>query len=274
MAKDVVKIEPEQQQSMLIKPAGTIQEAAEQFQLYQQLKEKLATKDDFQPIRGKKHPKKSFVRKVQRFFNLSCEIIRDEPLKDEGKIIAWVATARATHLQTGSFQDADGSCSFDEKNEKQRTIHNIRAHAITRAKNRAILDLVGFGDVSAEEVNHDGEYEQPDTVYKNNGHQRRTSNKNANKAFFAKLNDFADDRGYDHDFVKEKAKEALRDAYRIDSCSKLQPAEWEKIVKNFDRFLATLEEKYLNVTDISEEDIEAIADEIDLPDDSEVLQSE
>lgn len=86
--------------------------------------------------------------------------MQDEPLRDEhGAIIAWLAKARAIHLTTGAFQDADGSCSFSEKvarNPKQqaqmRTIHNIRAHAVTRAKNRAILDLVGFGEVSAEET--------------------------------------------------------------------------------------------------------------------------
>lgn len=145
----------------MITLAGSIDQMVEQFQLYQQLKTRLADKDDFQKIGKTQFPKKSFVRKIQRAFNLSCEIIQDEPLKDEkGKIIAWLAKARAIHTATGSFQEADGSCSFDEKVDRngkpikaQQTIHNIRAHAVTRAKNRAILDLVGFGDVSAEEIN-------------------------------------------------------------------------------------------------------------------------
>src|SRR5690606_7655023 len=48
---------------------------------------------------------------------------------------------------------------FDEEggkyvnpDKKRQTIHNIKAHANTRAKNRAILDLVGLGEVSAEEI--------------------------------------------------------------------------------------------------------------------------
>ncbi|MDI3298290.1 MAG: hypothetical protein QJR08_03870 [Bacillota bacterium] len=141
------------QASGIIMPAGTIEEALEAFRAYQDLKARMADRDDFQEIQGRLHPKKSFVRKVQRFFNLSCEILRDEAVRDaDGEIIAWVATARAIHLPTGTFQDGDGSCSMSEKAEKQRTIHNIRAHAITRAKNRAILDLVGFGEVSADEI--------------------------------------------------------------------------------------------------------------------------
>jgi len=148
----------------MIMPAGTVEQALQAFNQYQELKKKLGNADDFQAIKTKDgvkyHPKKSFVRKVQRFFNVSCEIIQDEPLRDEkGQIIAWLAKARAIHMGTGAYQEADGSCGFDEKvdkygkpDKKRQTIHNIRAHAITRAKNRAILDLVGFGEVSAEEI--------------------------------------------------------------------------------------------------------------------------
>jgi hypothetical protein len=152
----------QQQQNQMIMPAGTVEQALEAFKQYQELKHRLGSPEDFQQIGDKQHPKKSFVRKVQRFFNVSCEIIQDEPLTDPktGKIIAWLAKARAIHTATGAFQEADGSCGIEEKHEKQRTIHNIRSHAITRAKNRAILDLVGFGEVSAEEIN-EREYTQP-----------------------------------------------------------------------------------------------------------------
>lgn len=148
------------QKSAMITPAGSIEDILQQWDMYQELKRRIGTPEDFQKIGEKHHPKKSFVRKIQRFFNVSCEIVQDEPLRDEkGKIVAWLAKARAIHLATGAYQEADGSCGFDEKKQpNQRTIHNIRAHAITRAKNRAILDLVGFGDVSAEEIG-DGEYE-------------------------------------------------------------------------------------------------------------------
>ncbi len=36
--------------------------------------------------------------------------------------------------------------------DSQATLHNVRSHAVTRAKNRAISDLVGFGEVSADEL--------------------------------------------------------------------------------------------------------------------------
>ena len=159
---EIQEVEPNNSITM----GTSIQEAKEQFHEYQQLREELATEDDIVKISGKEHPTKSFVRKVSRFFNLSCEITEDEAIEVGGEIIGWKASARATHIGTGQYQEADGSCEMSEKSKDQQTIHNVRAHAITRAKNRAILDLVGFGEVSAEEINsthHGGNNAQSNT---------------------------------------------------------------------------------------------------------------
>ena len=153
MSDEPVEVEETQSGNQMITMGASIQEAKAQFEEYQQLREELATEDDIVKISGKEHPTKSFVRKVSRFFNLSCEITEDEAIEVGGEIIGWKASARATHIGTGQYQEADGSCEMSEKSEDQQTIHNVRAHAITRAKNRAILDLVGFGEVSAEEIN-------------------------------------------------------------------------------------------------------------------------
>jgi hypothetical protein len=37
-----------------------------------------------------------------------------------------------------------------------QTVHNVRGHAHTRAFNRAVSNLVGFGEVSADEIPPDG----------------------------------------------------------------------------------------------------------------------
>jgi hypothetical protein len=47
-----------------------------------------------------------------------------------------------------------------KRRPSQATVHNIRSHAHTRAYNRAVSNLVGFGEVSAEEIER-GE-QQPD----------------------------------------------------------------------------------------------------------------
>lgn len=209
-----------QQQPGMIMPAGTIEQALEAFNQYQQLKERLGSKEDFQQIGDRKHPKKSFVRKVQRFFNVSCEIIQDEPLTDPktGKIIAWVAKARAIHLATGAFQEADGSCGFEEKAEKQRTIHNIRAHAITRAKNRAILDLVGFGEVSAEELNERETYQQAKP--KRNGSQSKSDEQEQVQRGRKKVRELMEEKNLTDEqlkkIIKHQTKEKKDDLNKLD----------------------------------------------------------
>jgi hypothetical protein len=192
----------------MITPAGSIEQAIEQFELYQELKLRLGTADDFQQIGNKKHPKKSFVRKVQRFFNVSCEVVEISPFLDEtGKVIAWLAKARAVHLGTGAFQEGDGACSYEEKTaedplkeKRLRTIHNIRSHAVTRAKNRAILDLVGFGDVSAEEINiGDGDFLLQESGSKTNYPLMGQATTNQRKAIFA----IGKEKGLTKDEVKK-----------------------------------------------------------------------
>src|SRR5690606_19146672 len=252
----------------MITPAGSIDDAVQQFQLYQELKERLATPDDFQPIAGKQHPKKSFVRKVQRFFNISCELLRDEPLKDkEGKIIAWVATARAIHLQTGAYQDADGSCSFDEKVEKQRTIHNIRAHAITRAKNRAILDLVGFGEVSAEEINGT-EYDAPvmgTASRKPQTNSKKASDKQTN--FILKL---ARDKGVDDGLLSKM----LEKGFSVRHVADLSSTDASKVIKLLqERTLEQIKE-FVGVEETEQVEEEQIDDVASLFEGSEVIDVE
>jgi hypothetical protein len=108
-------------------------------------------------VQGKQFRKKSYWRAVSTAFRLSVEIVSDAEYVDENGGRHWLATAKAT-APDGRSATGDGSCSASEKTDRQgrptkmATLHNIRAHACTRAKNRAISDLVGFGEVSAEEL--------------------------------------------------------------------------------------------------------------------------
>jgi hypothetical protein len=57
----------------------------------------------------------------------------------------------------GQFGDGDGYCLADEvrfksRRGRQKVENDLRSTATTRAKNRATADLVGMGEVSAEEI--------------------------------------------------------------------------------------------------------------------------
>lgn len=72
-------------------------------------------------------------------------------------------------------KDSDGRKILDEfETAKNATKHNVIGHATTRAKNRAISDMSGFGEVSAEELPPEAKGEaQPDREEKQQAAQRR-----------------------------------------------------------------------------------------------------
>lgn len=132
---------------------GDVTDAIREYTRIQAALDK-ALPDCIQTIQGKQFRKKNYWRAIATAFNLTLEI-REEKL-DEAESGAWgyLATYRAT-APNGRFSDGDGSCYASEKKEAQATVHNVRAHAHTRAMNRAISNLVGFGEVSAEEIHYE-----------------------------------------------------------------------------------------------------------------------
>jgi len=144
--EDEIKLE----QQPIVMPAVSPEQALEAWKKYQALKEKIKTPEDIQLINGKEYLKKSYWRKVARFFNLSIEIV-DEKKEDlgDGKF-AYNFRARAI-APNGVFAEGAGSCDNSEKGIN-KSIHNTRTIAETRAWNRAVSNLVGAGEVSAEEM--------------------------------------------------------------------------------------------------------------------------
>jgi len=115
---------------------------------------------DYQAFKDKKtgetrrFPKRSAWRKIAYWFNLDLELIGEEIERDgRGEPIRARVRARAVH-PNGRYADGDGGCSISERGFSKLE-HDIPATAATRAMNRAISNLVGMGEVSAEEI--DGE---------------------------------------------------------------------------------------------------------------------
>lgn len=156
-----------------IQPLQTVDvEAAKDFMNnYQELVEALLDKSDYQPIQTangiKKSKKKSAWRKLATAFNISDEVIEKEIIRDEcHRIISARYEVKAT-LPNGRHGVGTGSASIYDKISKKDTKeptpfelrqrytnaeHDITSTAHTRAKSRAISDLIGAGEVSAEEL--------------------------------------------------------------------------------------------------------------------------
>jgi hypothetical protein len=160
---------------------------------YQELVEALLNETDYQKIGGKNAKKKSAWRKLATAFKISDDIVTEQLTFDEndGQIVSARYKVRAT-LPNGRSTIGVGVCSIYDKIRYSGTAknpadtetpsnfvlrgrfshaeHDVPSTAHTRAKNRAIADLIGAGEVSAEEL---GDYEEPKKV------SRRTKNGNS-----------------------------------------------------------------------------------------------
>ncbi len=126
------------------------------FKKLQEFKERLLTPNDWVDIQGKRFLKKSAWRKWALACGVSDRILSIERVPSTGKDpecgFYYRVVAEAFHLPTGRTATGAAVASSRERKSWAHEEHDIFALACTRAKNRAIADLVGGGEVSAEEV--------------------------------------------------------------------------------------------------------------------------
>ena len=139
--------------------------ALEQWNAYQKLCKGLLDDNDYQEIivkekdekgnwiKVKRHfKKKSAWQKLSRAFNVETQITDRELLRTQtGRIKEAYYCVRAT-LPNGRCVESDALCSRSEKGKDKVSDHTIMSTAKTRATNRAIAELIGAGEVSAEEM--------------------------------------------------------------------------------------------------------------------------
>jgi len=155
-----------------------IERAVEEWEQYQELCRRLLGPEDMQRIGKREFRKKSGWRKLAKAFNITDKIIDSRIDKDEdGRVISadFFVLAAAPN---GRTTEGWGGCSIweraheeDKTNDKGEVVcagpcngrkhfsnpdHDVPATAHTRAKNRAIADLIGAGEVSAEEISSAG----------------------------------------------------------------------------------------------------------------------
>lgn len=143
----------------IVRASGDVVEALKEYQLMQQGLDK-AMPDAIIEISGRQFRRKQYWRAVATGFNLDCRLVSEQKIAD-GDDWGYVVTYRAT-APNNRQADGDGACYASEKRGRgQATVHNVRSHAHTRAFNRAVSNLVGFGEVSAEEAEKDEHPAEP-----------------------------------------------------------------------------------------------------------------
>jgi len=162
------KSEQQQRESLSlaeVSPAMKPSEIRRAWREVQAAKRAILEKSDFYRPSGVDHDviRKSGVLKLAFAFNISTEIL-DERRAVDAEYACWHVRVRAT-APNGRFVDDVGSCSEIENN-RAVTEANMRHTAQTRAYNRAVLKLVGLGDVTAEEYEAEAATAQPTAAQK------------------------------------------------------------------------------------------------------------
>jgi len=133
-----------------VQPLYTPEQAAEAWKIFLELKQKLLDKSDYQMIAGKQFIKKSGFRKLIVAFNLTDRILEQERVEREDETFYWRMVVEC-EADNGRKCTGVGICDSAERNFAH-VEHDVYATAHTRAKNRAISDMVAGGIVSAEEM--------------------------------------------------------------------------------------------------------------------------
>jgi len=140
-----------------------VEQAVNFWKNYEELTTAMLDESDYQ-ISGKdKFKKKSAWRKYATAFNLSDEIIKEEITRDElGRMISAQYHIKVTSPNGRTTVGVGGCSIFDkchnindpygDKTGYSNPENDIPATACTRAKNRAIADMIGAGEVTADEI--------------------------------------------------------------------------------------------------------------------------
>ena len=137
-----------------------VKAAVEVMKQFQAIKTSVLDKNDTLSIQGKQFIKRSGWRKVSLAFNVKTQILERKITEDNGVTTAEVLVRAIA--PNGRFADELAICDSSEFTSKlQATRHNILTKATTRAINRSVSDLCGGGEVSAEEMEVEGDMSEP-----------------------------------------------------------------------------------------------------------------
>ena len=165
MVKAELIEKPQETEIVKVDTVPYVDVAIEQWDAYQRLCKGLLNDNDYQEIivkekdengnyvKVKRHfKKKSAWQKLSRAFNVDTSIVDREIERTKmGRVRDAYFCVRAS-LPNGRSVESDALCSRSEKGKDKVSDHTIMSTAKTRATNRAIAELIGAGEVSAEEM--------------------------------------------------------------------------------------------------------------------------
>ena len=142
--------EKEPTEIQVVQLMAPIEQLKRSLQDFEKLKAELLTDDDWQRIGDRKFITRSGFRKIALAFGLSDRILEEVRVDRADESFVWRIRVRVW-AKNGRRAEAVGACDSRERGFAHLE-HDAYATAHTRAKSRAISDLVAGGAVSAEEI--------------------------------------------------------------------------------------------------------------------------
>jgi hypothetical protein len=157
---------PENQIRGFLRPKYTVDEAVAAFKSFEEAKTKILDPKDIIRIgeggrpttdpKAKVHIKRGGWRKLARFFGLNTKITARQRVDTPDGHYIYIVTAHVENPQ-GETVELDGAATskdpfFTKGGSKKADEENVLMKAETVALNRAISDMLGSGEVSAEEM--------------------------------------------------------------------------------------------------------------------------
>lgn len=247
MSTDLVPLQSDEMQVASPLPVFRAGQMVEALKAYRDLQRALdeSMPDQIMQLDGKPYRKKGYWRAIAVAFNLTVEPVDERretsgSFQDGNENFGYIVTYRAS-TPAGRAMTGDGACFAIEKSKGRSleklphgaTEHNVRSHAHTRAFNRAVSNLVAFGEVSAEEVEQSshGETEQSEprtqpapSTYPT-PHKRESVDQVISEAQGKRFWAIAKGKGYTDDQIKTW----LRDTYQLNSTRDIPRGRYEEI---------------------------------------------
>lgn len=113
--------------------------------------------------------KKSGWQKIAKAYRLSTELVQEWADRDDDGQLVRAGAVMMAIAPNGQYRQATGYCDIQElrfatQSGRHKLENDLRNTAATRAENRAISNLCGFGAVSAEEADTGDERGAADVI--------------------------------------------------------------------------------------------------------------
>ena len=140
--------------SGFLETACTLEQAVNSFNMFEKAKQEILAKGDKMDLKGKPYIKRSGWMKLAAFFQLCWKFEKAVKIEQGGGHYMYEVKATIYHPSGKTIESIGYATSHDSfiQGQKEKREHHVIMKAQTVALNRGVSNMLGSGEVSADEV--------------------------------------------------------------------------------------------------------------------------